>query len=145
MSQAGTNHAKTPAVPALRIIRDGAIQRTMAMVASQWPPPHNRLPGMASTWHTRRTAPAYRTGLRLLSGARRNPPNSPIQPISSHISPKDLINKLDTRNTAKPRLANRLRSRLATAIIMPTHTSPTGTVNPTARPVRPAAITLRQG
>jgi len=143
MSHAGTSQAKVPAVPALRIIKDGAIQRTIAVVASQWPSPQIRLPGIARAWHTRRTAPAYRIGPRVLSGANRNPPNSPIQPIPNHRSPKERTSKLDTRNTAKPRPANRRRSRWEAAITTATHTSPIGRVIPTPRTNRPAVITLR--
>jgi hypothetical protein len=144
-SHAGTNHGKTPEVPALNSIRDGAIHRTMAAVASQLPSPHSRLPGIANAWHSNKTAPAYRTGPRRLSGANSHPPNSPIQPIPNHISPKERTSKLDTRNTANPKAASRGRSKWAAPISTTVQTKAMGAVIPIDKARRPTSITLRQG
>jgi hypothetical protein len=96
---------------------------------------------MARAWHSNRIAPTYRTGPRRLSGATRNPPNRPIHPTPSHISPNDRTSRLDARNTAKPSPANRRRSRWAADISITTHTSPIGRVIPNDRASRPVAIT----
>ena len=109
MSHAGTSHANAASVPATRSINDGAIHSTTAAVDSQLPLPQNRLPGMARRWNASKATPAYRAGVRLLSGARRNPPNRAIQPMPNQRSPKSRTSKLETRNRAKAAAASLAR------------------------------------